>query len=340
MGFLKRVEEFRRKYENMHASSYQSFPAQPNPHGILLVFKEFDYSNYENGFGFLNSPFQSGGRSSSVGLRAMNSIELPFPTNLSDSTGLRTNAFERDPMAEMAANKINSFLNGGGDTTVGNIGGMAQGAGAGVAAMLGANSAGGMMGAAQGLVKNIMGTDVKDVASAATYFLRDKLPGQMASSIDLVTGQTLNPRETMSFEGVDLRSHSFSWDLYPSNQDESDRIRKITRMIKRNSLPEVKSIASIPKAFLNYPATVDLYLIGVNTEYFIKYKTAMVTSFNVDYGPGNGVTIMKGGKPGGVNLQLGVTELEIETAHDYGSEDNDIQTANYELQDDSRGNVP
>jgi len=45
----------------------------------------------------------------------------------------------------------------------------------------------------------------------------------------------------------------------------------------------------------------------------------MITEFSVDYGAGGGVSIMKGGKPAGVTLSLNMTELEIETSHDYGT---------------------
>ena len=62
-----------------------------------------------------------------------------------------------------------------------------------------------------------------------------------------------------------------------------------------------------------------MYLIGVSKEHYIKFKPAMVTSFNVDYGAGGNMSFMKCGKPAGVNIALNLTELEIETAEDYGA---------------------
>ena len=70
-----------------------------------------------------------------------------------------------------------------------------------------------------------------------------------------------------------------------------------------------------------------MYLLGVNEEHYMKFKTSMVTQFTVDYGAGGGVAIMKGGKPAGVTINISLQELEIETAHDYGHEDNAQQNA-------------
>jgi hypothetical protein len=128
----------------------------------------------------------------------------------------------------------------------------------------------------------------------------------------------------LAFEGVNLRTHQFNWDLFPSNMADSERIREIVNVIKRNSLPETVSLGTISKAFLRYPSTVDMYLIGVNREYYMKFKTSMVTSFGVDYGAGGTLSIMKGGKPAGVNISMQLSELEIETAHDYGAAGNNV----------------
>jgi hypothetical protein len=187
-------------------------------------------------------------------------------------------------------------------------------------ASMGKLAGGDITGGTSSLVKDVLGTSVTDIASAAQYLLRDKLGSEISRSIDLVTGQTINPRETLAFEGVNLRQHQFSWDLFPNSAADSERIKNIVAMIKRKALPEVSSLTGIPKAFLQYPSVVDVYLLGVNTDYFIKYKSSMITEFSVDYGAGGGVAIMKGGKPAGVTLNMSMTELEIETAHDYGAE--------------------
>jgi c-di-GMP-binding flagellar brake protein YcgR len=62
-----------------------------------------------------------------------------------------------------------------------------------------------------------------------------------------------------------------------------------------------------------------MHLIGVDQEYFMKFKPAMVKSVTVDYGAGGTLAVMKGGRPAGVNIQITLQELQIETANDYGA---------------------
>lgn len=314
-----RPEVFRRDAELASASNNLRFPDKPNPHSMLLVFKQYDYDRYASGdFASLrNANLGSGGsgRSSGIGLRTTNSIELPFPKQLTDSTSLRINSFERDVFTEQIARRIQDYLSGGADSSsVGDIPAILQSMGAGFSQMLtgGVGDVGDILG-------SVGGTSLADVATSAQYLLRSRLPGDISRSIDLVTEQTINPRETLAFEGVNLRTHQFNWDLYPSNFADSERIREIVNLVKRNSLPTTQSLGTIEKAFLRYPSTVDMYLIGVNREHYIKFKTSMITSFTVDYGAGGSMSFLKGGKPAAVNIAINATELEIETAEDYGA---------------------
>lgn len=319
-----RPEVFSRENERNSSMGFLRFPDKPNPHSILLVFKQY---NYQEGFGatgrggrfaeILNAG-TSAGRSTGISLRNTNSIELPFPRQLVDSSSLRINAFERDLLTEQIASRINNYLSGSaGPMSIEQIPDAIQAMGAGMSQML----SGSGMGDVNEIVGNFLGTSVADVATAAQYLIRSKLPGDISRSIDNVTGQTINPRETLAFEGVNLRTHQFNWDLYPNNIADSERIREIVNLIKRNVLPVTQDLSSagIAKAFLRYPSTVEMYLIGVSKEHYIKFKPAMVTSFNVDYGAGGNMSFMKGGKPAGVNIALNLTELEIETAEDYGA---------------------
>lgn len=325
-----RPEVFSREYERNDSTGFLRFPDKPNPHSILLVFKEYDY---KAGFGDVGSgqggrfaevlnarTFNS--RSSGVSLRSVNSIELPFPKQLADTTQLKINAFERDILTEQIASRINNYIENGDTSKLSDMPDIIQSMGAGFSQLLGGATAGN----ANDVLKSVLDTSIADVVTSAQYLLRSKLPGDISRSIDTVTGQTINPRETLAFEGVTLRTHSFNWDLFPNNVQDSNRIQEIINMIKRNILPTTQSLKPIgnsgpgvAKAFLRYPSTVEMYLLGVSKEHYIKFKPAMVTSFNVDYNAGGNMSFLKGGKPAGVNLALLLTELEIETAEDYGA---------------------
>ena len=134
--------------------------------------------------------------------------------------------------------------------------------------------------------------------------------------------QVLNPRETIAFEGVGLRTHTFNWDLYPSNPKDSERIREIIHRLKSVVLPSTVDIGNpesggIARAFLAFPMVCKLYLLGINDDFYMNFKPAMVTSLTVDYGAGGTVAIMEGGRPAGVNIAMTFQELQIETSNDY-----------------------
>lgn len=326
-----RPEVFRRTAELAQASTANTlrFPSKPNPHSILLVFKKYDYSRV---FGNTNDANQalrskrldSTRRTSRTDLREEISVELPFPKQLVDNTNLNINGFSRDPLMEKLVTGIEGALNGGGDGT---LGGLPQGLQAAGAALAGA-VAGGSNGMST-LKTSLSNMGIDDASNAAKYLLQKfgGMLGDSGQSINLASGSVLNPRETLAFEGVQLRQHNFSWELYPSNRADSAQIKDIILSLKRCVLPETQNFAlgnmlNVERAFLKYPHICYPYLIGVDQHSFITFKPCMVTSLTVDYAGGGGLSMLKGGKPAGVTLGLALQELAIETAHDYGAASN------------------
>lgn len=322
-------EMLRRQNETDKAASFLSFPSEGQPHKMLMVFKQYDFKSlFGDGDsvgtarGLLEAPEDQFGRTVASTLRTTTSIELPFPRQLTDQTSLRVNNFERDPFVEQIATRVNNYIQSGGNgQTIGDLPKILQGMGGAIANMLGGGGTqggGGAFAQLQGALGNAMGTDIADVVTGAQYLLRKALPGDYARAVNNATGQVLNPRETLTFEGVNLRQHQFNWELFPNNTRDSDMIKNIVYHLKQHSLPQVTNLFGINSAFLKYPSTVNIYLLGVNGDHFMKFKPAMIQNITVDYGPTGGVSIMRGGKPAAVGLSLQLTELEVETAHDYG----------------------
>jgi hypothetical protein len=342
-----RAEVFRREAERNAASAvtHFRFPSKPFPHSILLVFKEYDFSNFKNEqYGKqLSSAVDGTGRlvgadksDASVSLRTERSVELPFPKQLSETISPIINNMQRDPMIEDFAGSVNNFLQGN-SSTLSSIPGAIQKLGAGAAAALSGASGKGLGNQINELAGQIGGVNTSQALVLASYLGRsviNALPGDIARNVNTATGNLINPRETLAFEGVQLRSHSFTWDLYPSNVDDSKRIQEIISIMKRSILPRTQDISfgsgdseyRIGKAFLKYPHVLEMYLIGVRDGYFVKYKPCFVTNMTVDYGAGGSVAMLKGGRPAGVTISLTMQELQIETAHDYGEEALDDKT--------------
>lgn len=331
VGGSTRPEQTIRQAEAASSGStgHLRFPNKPFPHSIMFVFKEYSYDGFQsNSFqNLLSAGTRNLGqtlRTSAASVRSSNAIELPFPKQLQDNTTLEYNGFSRDPLIEGLANQISNFAQGR-TSTIGDIPGMIQGAGADLARALTSSSTGAFGRAINDIAAGIAGTSNYDAASIAQYLLRSArvLPDQISKSINTATGQVINPRETLAFEGVQLRTHQFTWDLMPSNEEDSQRIMDIIRQFKLSVLPVTQNLGTgslaIEKAFLRYPKVCYTYLIGVNENAYMKFKPSMVRNFSVDYAGGGTMAIMKGGKPAGVTLSLQMQELQIETAEDYGA---------------------
>lgn len=339
-----RPEVFRRANEKLSAeANIHRFPSKPYPHSMLLVFEEYSFDNYgsTNGTpgsyvsGLLSSSLGLGetGRSSGVNVRSRRSVELPFPKQLSDSTDIALNGFGMDPIAEKLATGLSGIANSG--AKLGDIGGKLQGAGASLAQSLGSGMGGGdMSGVMSGIKNTLADMGISETGKAAQYLLQKFSPylsEGMGQTANQVFGSVLNPKETLAFEGVGLRSHSFNWELFPSNPEDSQQINKIINVMKRSVLPTTENFAlgsavNFERAFLKYPHIVKIYLIGVDEKSFIQFKPAMVSNFTVDYAGGGGaVSIMKGGRPAGVNISINLQELSIQTANDY---DDDMDAFN------------
>lgn len=333
-----RPEVFRREAErNSAGANVYRYPSKPYPHSMLLLFKEYSYeqgyaqNQYATGTngtsGLLSTISDSTGRrSSGQGIRGERSVELPFPKQLQDSSNITLNGISRDPLIEQATNYLNRVAMGG-TGTLGDLPGEIQGLGMKLAqAVKGGGGGEGISTSFNSVVDKLAGTSNKDAALIARYLLQQVSPliGDVGQSINLAAGQTLNPKETLVFEGVQLRSHQFSWDLYPENSQDSDQINNIINVIKRSTLPRTVNFQAagfdFNRAFLKFPHVVYTYLIGVDAGSFMKFKPAMVTNFTVEYGAGGAMALLRGGKPAGVTLSLSMQELAIETAEDYGEE--------------------
>ena len=337
--------------------SYYSFPSKPMPHGLLLQFKKYDYNTYVNGIKAIVGEDDKGKKSTSFrenvdGIGFVNTltdslfndankakpqltqetaIELPFPRTLQDNQNIRVQQFERDFLYERVASGLAAFQDDGG------IGGMGQNMLDGLKGIANQGyDAIKSIGKGEGTVIEKLVDAMKAGASSAAsfdsskatalagYLARNFISGEITKSISVVGERVVNPQETLSFSGVDLRSFTFTWDLYPSNQNDSENIKNIVRLLKQKALPQVEDLGGGgigARAFLNYPSIVELNLLGVDESHFMRFKRCMIQSVNVDYGGGGMPEILKGGKPAVVSISITFSELQINTAEDYGAAD-------------------
>jgi len=315
------------------SGKYLSFPTKPMPHGLLLQFTDYDYNTYiasikqekQNGKDTFvesgNLGFVPANTEKSVAeIKENSAIELPFPRSLQDSQGIRVQSFERDFLYERVASGLSSLA---GDSSSAFLGNMQEAIGGALDSVKTGTKDffNDPMAAITAGLEQMGGIEANKATAIASYLGRNIIGGDLSRTLGVINQRVVNPQETLSFTGVDLKNYTFSWDLFPSNKADTEQIRKIVQFLKNKSLPETEGVENVPslsRAFLQYPSIVTLNLLGVQESHFQRFKRCMISNVTVDYGAGGGMPqIIKGGVPAAVTLSISFSEVQIHTREDY-----------------------
>lgn len=283
------------------------FPSDIGTHGMLINFRNYQYQ-------------QSRGLLSSTS-DVTNSILLPLPKQLVDRTGVRTNKVDLGNLGELIATGASAAANAG------TLGAIYES----ISALFPDGAA--AADAVAGVSSTSMERSITGFMSQANFLLRstlNKIDRGAGASLDIGTGNAINPKTALAFEGVELKSHTFDWEFAPKDENESETLNTIIKRIKRNMLPTYEDLSVggqdiIQRAFLRYPSLAEIYLIGVNEQHFVTYKTGMIKSLDLNYSQGGQLAILKGGKPALIGMQLAFDEADIHTAYDY-MEDEELRS--------------
>lgn len=288
-------------YRNENNNSLLSFPANSPTNSMLMAFRKYEYST--PGTIGLNSMQRN---SASMVPTSSNFISLPIPTNLQDQNEARLGRFDSRYIADLAAQafQANDFSK------------LAQ---------------------ADGGVLYDMMSQGKNPTDEAAYLARF-LGSDIGRAFSAGRGVAANPKAALVYEGHEFKIHSFMWNLTPKSEADSFALRQIVEVVKRNKLPTLGGLVA-ERSFLRYPAIVDLYLMGVDENFFYKFKPAMLRSFNINYSGQNAVSILRGstgGRPTNVTIEMNFIETDIHYSHEYGGE-MDIGGAGNSSENDSTG---
>jgi hypothetical protein len=278
------------------------FPANLGAHGTLMRFFEYTY----------------GGAKGSVEF-PLAEIMLPLPKQIQDSFKVNVTG---DELGVTGAAAAGIAASGGDVMKVGGklakaAGGAVKGAGAAFWDAITGDTAA----IKEGLAKT---------ADAAGFLVAaglGKVAPDTVNGIGAGRGTAVNPFATLVFKGVDLKVHSLEWLLSPETEAESEELKKIIRTLQRMVLPKTDSpigdtatgMTAVDKGILRYPAMVNIYLQGIDANYYFKFKTSMISQLNIDYSP-NGVAPLKGGKPSAIGITMTLNEAYIHTAADNDQE--------------------
>lgn len=280
------------------------FPADIGSHGIMLAFREYDYSSLKTN---TSSP--------TISSRISETVILPLPTNMEDRMSIRMQRFDQGALGDAISRIAQkaSTSSGPGDmydsikNEAGKLFPTGTEVGKAIAGALSGN-----------------GTGQDNIADGLRYIARstlDSLGG--GKNIDAGTGTTVNPKAALYFDGVDMKQHSFNWTLMPRSENESDHIQGICSLLRRHSLPTYINLlsaagAGIKRAMFRFPSVVDIYLLGLSEDYYMKFKPSMIQNISYNYAP-SGQAVLRGGKPAIVQVNLELIETDIWTAEDYGA---------------------
>lgn len=233
------------------------------------------------------SAYDYGGIGSQVNQILSSSIALPIPSNLADTFSIRVLPTELGSVG----NAVREIVSAAGEGNI-NIEGVLESA------------------------KSAFSGQVARKAAAAF----DSVGGtNTAKAIEVASGTVVNPRIALAFEGVDLKSHTFTWTLAPRSVSESEKLRDIIRLVKKSALPSFNNTFG-QKVFLNYPNVVDIFFLGTTEGFMYYFKRAMISQFEVNYAGSGAPAFVEGGKPAVVTMTITLTEIDIHTSEDYGGE--------------------
>ena len=269
------------------------FPSDLGAHAMIINFEKYSYSTAQTG-----------------AVNSVNSgtIILPIPTNLVDSTSI-------------SANESQLGITGAAAMGIMNASGVS-------AKQAGADT----YSAIESLLKNFMNpadsggkpsatNDALSTFRAFTKFtgrnlLDAALPGA-GMAADLASGTAVNPHQTLEFNGVALKNHSFVWTFSPRNENESIVLKNIIKKIKTSMLPAYDSIGGFQKALLTYPDLIKISLVGVNQDFFYRYKPSLVKGLTINYNEGDSLSLFSGGLPVQITMTMEIMEAQIHTKSDY-----------------------
>ena len=87
-----------------------------------------------------------------------------------------------------------------------------------------------------------------DLGTGGIALAREQFAGTLGveDPLAVATGTLVNPHTALLFSSVNLKVFDFEWKLYPQNEDESNKLQEIIRVIKMRSHPTFDAIDGTP----------------------------------------------------------------------------------------------
>ena len=181
--------------------------------------------------------------------------------------------------------------------------------------------------AVKGAMKNVPGAQ-KEITSSLAAAAVNAAGGNVSATglISRTTGAVLNSNLELLFQGVNLRTFQFTFDMAPRSRPEAEEVKQIIRTFKREMSARSGGAASGSNTnvglFITAPSLFQLtYKSGPNKHPFLNtFKPCALTDVAVNYTASGTYATYDDGSP--VHIQMGLTFKEINPVYseDYDSE--------------------
>ena len=240
-------------------------------------------------------------------------IYLPIPSNIMDTNSV---GWGEDSLNTFAAYGVDRIID----------------------LMMSGNYLSGLKEQGQQIVTDFQG-NTDDLRSMVNPFFASRavnlIPGVQTTFAGLMarsSGKIMNPNKELLFNGVSLRSFSFSFDFAPRDLSEAQEIKKIIHCLKRNMVPNNEPSGNI-NFFLQTPNIFELkYKTGNKDHGFLnRFKIAALKNISVNYaGSGTYMTYNDKDKtPVHMQMNLQFQELVPLYQSDYKKDDENLENVGY-----------
>jgi len=128
--------------------------------------------------------------------------------------------------------------------------------------------------------------------------------GKIFSETAKNTGKNIEKHSALIFDGVEVKTYSFTWKLIPMNEAEANGIMNIINELRTYSLPSL-----IGDSGFNFPDVFKVKFKGKSAFSGFKLLPSVLTQINATYGDGNSFMVYNGGHASEVTLSLTFSEI-------------------------------
>lgn len=146
------------------------------------------------------------------------------------------------------------------------------------------------------------------------------LAGDLVAAEGIKQGIAVNPFTSVAFEGTNIRTFEFSFNMIPESKEDSEVIKKIEKFFRKYMYP--KAAGEAANLSLKYPPLFDInfYVNGEQSEYLPKIFPSYLTSLSVTYNSTSNAWHASGA-PVETQMALSFQESKALIRDDFGWED-------------------